>query len=98
MFNAIRQPIIIWLLVPMSVNGVVIGLLGTGLPFSFTALLGLLAGLWLGHATVTRLWRYDKERFEEMTDWVLLGFPLAGLIIGLVASDSLLRIFRGRRM
>ena len=38
-----RQPIIIWLLVPMSVNGVVIGLLGTGLPFTFTALLGLLS-------------------------------------------------------
>jgi multidrug efflux pump subunit AcrB len=43
LFNALRQPLIIWLLVPMSVNGVVIGLLGTGLPFSFTALLGLLS-------------------------------------------------------
>lgn len=43
LFNALRQPIIIWLLVPMSVNGVVIGLLGTGLPFTFTALLGLLS-------------------------------------------------------
>ncbi len=43
LFNAIRQTVIIWLLVPMSVNGVVIGLLGTGLPFTFTALLGLLS-------------------------------------------------------
>ncbi len=43
LFNALRQPIIIWLLVPMSVNGVVIGLLGTGFPFTFTALLGLLS-------------------------------------------------------
>ena len=43
LFNALRQPIIIWLLVPMSVNGVVVGLLGTGLPFTFTALLGLLS-------------------------------------------------------
>lgn len=43
LFNAIRQPVIIWLLVPMSVNGVVVGLLGTGLPFTFTALLGLLS-------------------------------------------------------
>jgi multidrug efflux pump subunit AcrB len=43
LFNAIRQPVIIWLLVPMSVNGVVIGLLGTGMPFTFTALLGLLS-------------------------------------------------------
>ncbi|MDV7143078.1 efflux RND transporter permease subunit [Tropicimonas sp. TH_r6] len=43
LFNAIRQPLVIWLLVPMSVNGVVIGLGMTGLPFSFTALLGLLS-------------------------------------------------------
>ena len=43
LFNAIRQPVIIWLLVPMSVNGVAMGLLGTGLPFTFTALLGLLS-------------------------------------------------------
>ncbi|WP_299930526.1 efflux RND transporter permease subunit [uncultured Pelagimonas sp.] len=43
LFNALRQPIVIWLLVPMSVNGVVIGLVGTGLPFTFTALLGLLS-------------------------------------------------------
>ncbi|WP_026479986.1 efflux RND transporter permease subunit [Ahrensia sp. 13_GOM-1096m] len=43
LFNAIKQPVIIWLLVPMSVNGVALGLLGTGLPFTFTALLGLLS-------------------------------------------------------
>ncbi|WP_163849773.1 efflux RND transporter permease subunit [Pseudooceanicola aestuarii] len=43
LFNALRQPLIIWLLVPMSVNGVVVGLLGTDTPFTFTALLGLLS-------------------------------------------------------
>lgn len=43
LFNALRQPIIIWLLVPMSVNGVSLGLLGAALPFTFTALLGLLS-------------------------------------------------------
>ncbi|MBT0958068.1 efflux RND transporter permease subunit [Alphaproteobacteria bacterium KMM 3653] len=43
LFNALRQPLIIWLLVPMSVNGVSLGLLGTGMPFTFTALLGLLS-------------------------------------------------------
>ncbi|UWQ95203.1 efflux RND transporter permease subunit [Rhodobacteraceae bacterium M385] len=43
LFNALRQPIIIWLLVPMAVNGVSLGLLGAGLPFTFTALLGLLS-------------------------------------------------------
>ena len=43
LFNALRQPVIIWLLVPMSVNGVSLALLGAGLPFTFTALLGLLS-------------------------------------------------------
>ncbi|SLN49063.1 Cobalt-zinc-cadmium resistance protein CzcA [Roseivivax jejudonensis] len=43
LFGKLRQPLIIWLLVPMAVNGVAIGLLSTGLPFSFTALLGLLS-------------------------------------------------------
>lgn len=43
LFNALRQPLIIWLLVPMAINGVVVGLLATDLPFSFTALLGLLS-------------------------------------------------------
>lgn len=43
LFNALRQPIIIWLLVPMAVNGVSLALLASGLPFTFTALLGLLS-------------------------------------------------------
>ncbi|QQA43893.1 efflux RND transporter permease subunit [Pelagovum pacificum] len=43
LFGKLRQPLIIWLLVPMALNGAVIGLLVTGLPFSFTALLGLLS-------------------------------------------------------
>ncbi|PIE10379.1 MAG: MFS transporter [Rhodobacterales bacterium] len=43
LFNGLRQPLIIWLLVPMAVNGVTLGLLGTGMPFTFTALLGLLS-------------------------------------------------------
>ncbi|MEM1427896.1 MAG: efflux RND transporter permease subunit [Pseudomonadota bacterium] len=43
LFNGLRQTAIIWLLVPMSVNGAAIGLISTGLPFTFTALLGLLS-------------------------------------------------------
>ncbi|WP_421724642.1 efflux RND transporter permease subunit [Bauldia sp.] len=43
LFGALRQTFIIWLLVPMAVNGVAIALLLTGLPFTFTALLGLLS-------------------------------------------------------
>lgn len=43
LFAKVRQPLIIWAVVPMSVNGVVIGLLATNVAFSFTALLGLLS-------------------------------------------------------
>ncbi|PID59737.1 MAG: MFS transporter [Gammaproteobacteria bacterium] len=43
LFRKLRQPLIVWLLVPMAVNGVALGLLGSGLPFSFPALLGLLS-------------------------------------------------------
>ncbi|MBC7132264.1 MAG: efflux RND transporter permease subunit [Roseovarius sp.] len=43
MFNKVRQPLILWLVVPMSVTGMVLGLLGSGLPFTFTALLGFLS-------------------------------------------------------
>jgi len=42
-FGKVRQPLIIWLVVPMSVCGVVAGLLLTQMPFSFTALLGFLS-------------------------------------------------------
>ncbi len=43
LFGKMRQTAVIWTVVPMAVNGVALGLLFTGLPFSFTALLGLLS-------------------------------------------------------
>lgn len=43
LFQSVRQPLIIWLIVPMSICGVSMGLLATGVAFSFTALLGLLS-------------------------------------------------------
>lgn len=43
LFGALRQPLILWLVVPMSVTGMVLGLLIADLPFTFTALLGLLS-------------------------------------------------------
>ncbi|SEN80881.1 Multidrug efflux pump subunit AcrB [Loktanella fryxellensis] len=43
LFGKLRQTAVIWTVVPMAVNGVAFGLLFTGLPFSFTALLGLLS-------------------------------------------------------
>ncbi len=43
LFNALRQPLIIFLSVPLSIIGVTAGLLLTGQPFSFMALLGFLS-------------------------------------------------------
>ncbi|GMV99845.1 MAG: multidrug transporter AcrB [Candidatus Hydrogenedentota bacterium] len=43
LFNAIRQPLIIWLCVPLSIIGVTIGLLMFQAPFEFMAILGFLS-------------------------------------------------------
>ncbi|MEM6913933.1 MAG: efflux RND transporter permease subunit, partial [Pseudomonadota bacterium] len=54
LFNAVRQPAIIWFLVPMSVIGVVVGLLSTDTPLEFMAILGILSlsGLLIKNAIV----------------------------------------------
>jgi multidrug efflux pump subunit AcrB len=82
LFNALRQPLIIWLLVPMSVNGVVIALLGTDMPFTFTALLGLLSlsGMLIKNGIVL-VEEIDLVRAE--------GVPLREAIV--TASTSRLR-------
>ncbi len=43
LFNSIKKPLVIWCTVPLSIIGVSIGLLAFGMPFSFTAFLGLLS-------------------------------------------------------
>lgn len=43
LFNSIRQSLVVWLCVPLAIIGVAAGLLLTGLPFGFMALLGLLS-------------------------------------------------------
>ncbi len=43
LFNSLRQPLVIWLCVPLAVIGVSAGLLSTGQPFGFMALLGFLS-------------------------------------------------------
>src|SRR5690606_2635479 len=43
LFGKVRQPLLIWLIVPMSICGVSIGLLLTGQPFTFMAMLGFLS-------------------------------------------------------
>ncbi|SES92176.1 efflux RND transporter permease subunit [Thalassotalea agarivorans] len=43
LFGRVRQPLIVWSVVPMAVVGVVAGLLGTDMPFGFMSLLGFLS-------------------------------------------------------
>ncbi len=43
MFGQLKQPIVIWLTVPMLICGVVIGLIATDLPLTFPSFLGVLS-------------------------------------------------------
>ncbi|MFH0343874.1 MAG: efflux RND transporter permease subunit [Chromatiales bacterium] len=43
LFNSIRTTVLIWLIMPLAVIGVTTGLLLTGMPFGFMALLGVLS-------------------------------------------------------
>jgi len=54
LFNSLKQPAIIWLCVPLAIIGVTLGLLLTGQPFGFMALLGFLSlmGMLIKNAVV----------------------------------------------
>ena len=54
LFARVRQPLMIWLVVPMAICGVTFGLLVTGQSFGFMALLGLLSltGMLIKNAVV----------------------------------------------
>ena len=54
LFGKLRQPLIIWLTVPLAIIGVTVGLLGTGGAFDFMSLLGALSliGLLIKNAIV----------------------------------------------
>ena len=54
LFGALRQPMVIWLVVPLALVGVVAGLLVTSTPMEFMAVLGLLSlsGLLIKNAIV----------------------------------------------
>lgn len=43
MFNALRQPLVIWLTAPLAVVGVTVGLIIFQTPFEFMAILGFLS-------------------------------------------------------
>lgn len=82
LFGRVRQPLIIWLVVPMAVVGVVSGLLIADMPFGFMSLLGFLSlfGMLIKNAIVL---------LEEIDLQIEEGKPqLQGLI---EASESRLR-------
>lgn len=83
LFGKLRQTAVIWTVVPMAVSGAAIGLLVTGLPFSFTALLGLLSlsGMLIKNAIVL-VEEIDAQKSEG-------GLPQSQAII--TASVSRLR-------
>ena len=43
LFNAVRQPLVIWSIVPLAIVGVTFGLVVTATPFEFMGILGLLS-------------------------------------------------------
>ncbi len=75
LFGTVRQPVVIWLVVPLALIGVVVGLLVTGTPMEFMAILGLLSlsGLLIKNAIVlvdqTDLEiSENKPRFDAVVD------------------------------
>jgi multidrug efflux pump subunit AcrB len=75
LFNSLKQPLIIWLTVPLSLIGVTTGLLSTGQPFGFMALLGLLSliGMLIKNAIVlideiNLQWAEGKELLDAIVD------------------------------
>lgn len=79
LFNSLRQPLIIWLCVPLALIGVTVGLLSTGQPFGFMALLGFLSlmGMLIKNAIVL----IDQINIEATG-----GKPLLSAIVDAGAS------------
>ncbi|KIG17803.1 Acriflavin resistance protein [Enhygromyxa salina] len=74
LFNALRQALVIWLCVPLCIVGVTAGLLLTGQPFGFMAMLGLLSlvGMMIKNAIVL---------IDEIDVQIEQGTPRARAII-----------------
>ncbi len=79
LFGSVRQPVIIWLVVPLAVIGVVIGLLLMGLPLEFMAILGVLSlsGLLIKNAIVL----VDQTDYE-----IQAGMPRHDAVVEAAAS------------
>ena len=73
LFGKARQPLIIWLIVPMALVGVVAGLLATNMPFGFMGLLGFLSlfGMLIKNAIVL-LEEIDQQILEGKQERVAI--------------------------
>jgi multidrug efflux pump subunit AcrB len=80
LFNSIRTTLVIWLIAPLAIIGVTAGLLLTGMPFGFMALLGVLA---LGGEQIKNSIVVLSKVFQEMAAGVE---PYQALIEGSVAK------------
>ncbi len=90
MFGKLRQSLVIWMTVPMTICGVVLGLLATDLPFTFPSFLGFLSlsGMLLKNCIVL-VDEIDK-RFDEqgMTLQVMLQACVSRLRPVLLAAGT----------
>lgn len=70
LFNSVRTTLVIWMTVPLCIIGVTAGLLLTGQPFGFMALLGVLSlgGEQIKNSTVV-LDRIDREISQGVTPY-----------------------------
>ncbi|MFW2372814.1 MAG: efflux RND transporter permease subunit [Gammaproteobacteria bacterium] len=75
LFTSVRQTLVVWATVPLSIIGVTIGLLSTGSPFSFMALLALLSliGMQLknGIVLVEEIKRLKEELNQQWLDSIM---------------------------
>ncbi|PCH98559.1 MAG: multidrug transporter AcrB [Rhodobacteraceae bacterium] len=105
LFNAIRQPLLIFLTLPLAIIGVVFGLLVMGTPMEFMAIIGVLSlsGLMLKNAIVLvdqmdLEIRNGKPRFDAIVDSaasrvrpVMLGAITTILGVTPLLSDAFFR-------
>ena len=70
LFNSLRQPLVIWLCVPLALIGITAGLLVAGQPFGFMALLGALSliGMLIKNAIVL-IDQINLEKTEGKSDF-----------------------------
>ena len=93
LFNSLKQTAVVWLVVPLALIGVTLGLLTTSQPFGFMALLGFmsLSGMLIKNAIVL-IDEINVQRRAEQSDFdAILKAALSRLRpVGLAAATTIL--------